>query len=111
MLERMDIIRLKCFRYAIISKQVSALAAAENSISASGQLTNRKRPQSQGGNESGETIFARPAVLSRLAHFLLTIQRENGEWSGKKAKPLVLAAEKTTTYIVVGVNPHVDAQV
>ena len=33
------------------------------------------------------------------------LQTENGSWSGKKAKPLILAAEKKDTYIVVGVTP------
>lgn len=32
-------------------------------------------------------------------------QTENGAWAGKRAKPLVLAAEKENTYLVVGVTP------
>jgi len=94
MLERHDsITRLKCFRYAFISR------TAGGSIETTQSMTDRSTPS------TSESIFGRPAVLSRLAHFLIDVQRENGAWSGRRSKPLVLAAEKEHTYVVVGISP------
>jgi hypothetical protein len=60
MLERHDAItRLKCFRYSIVSRS-------------SGGSTNDA--SSTDGSGSSESIFGRPAVLSKLAYFLLTVQ-------------------------------------
>ena len=35
----------------------------------------------------------------------LVLQRSNGAWAGRKSKPLILAAEKGKTFLVVGVVP------
>ena len=43
--------------------------------------------------------------LDSLFAFASCQQTENGAWAGKRAKPLVLAAEKQNTYLVVGVVP------
>lgn len=60
MLERHDAItRLKCFRYSIVSR------SSGGSTSDAGVTD---------GSGSSESIFGRPAVLSKLAHFLLTVQ-------------------------------------
>ncbi|EED87915.1 cdc45-like protein, partial [Thalassiosira pseudonana CCMP1335] len=49
-------------------------------------------------------VFAKPLVLTKLAQFLMDMHRENGKWTGNKARPLVLLAEKprSGTYMVVG---------
>jgi cell division control protein 45 len=49
-------------------------------------------------------VFAKPLVLTRLAHFLMDMHREDGKWTGTKSRPLVLLAEKprSNTYMVVG---------
>jgi hypothetical protein len=107
MLERHDAItRLKCFRYAIVSRS----SGGSNDLG------------SMEGSGSSESLFGRPAVLSKLAYFLLTVQvrpastlllltpqTENGAWAGKRSKPLILAAEKQNSYLVVGVTaPNVS---
>lgn len=61
MLERSDAItRLKCFRYAFISRS----AGGSNGSGHSGPET----------DSSNESIFGRPNVLARLAHFLMDVQ-------------------------------------
>ena len=39
-------------------------------------------------------VFAKPLVLTKLAHFLMDMHREDGKWTGTKSRPLVLLAEK-----------------
>lgn len=59
MLERHDAItRLKCFRYSLISR----------SSGGSNDIGHHKE------NILPDSIFGRPAVISKLAHFLLTVQ-------------------------------------
>jgi hypothetical protein len=58
-----------------------------------------------------DSLFARPSVLIRLAQFLQKIQNDNGSWTGKRALPLLLAAEKKTGWIVVGVSASGTSQV
>ena len=61
MLERPDAItRLKCFRYAFISR--SAGGSNGNSFESSGR------------DGTTESIFGRPNVLMRLANFLMDVQ-------------------------------------
>lgn len=74
MLERHDsIMRLKCFRYAVVSR------------SAGGSNLDAVAISSGGGDAKGvsaataptsavDSIFGRPAVLARLAHFLMDVQ-------------------------------------
>ena len=49
-------------------------------------------------------VFGKPLALTKLAHFLMDMHREDGKWTGAKARPLVLLAEKpeTEAYLVVG---------
>ena len=49
-------------------------------------------------------VFAKPLVLARLARFLADVHRENGRWTGARARPLVLLAEKPRagSYVVAG---------
>jgi hypothetical protein len=117
MLERSDAItRLKCFRYAFISRSAGG--------------SNGSNHGGAGGEAASDSIFGRPNVLTRLAHFLIDVQacnfghffeillysqhmivqrvclqRSNGAWAGRKAKPLILAAEKRNTFLVIGVVP------
>jgi len=48
--------------------------------------------------------FSKPLALTKLAHYLMDMHRANNKWTGTKARPLVLMAEKpqTQTYVVVG---------
>lgn len=56
MLERPDAItRLKCFRYAFISRSVGGGSGGSS-------------------GDSSDAIFARPNVLTRLAYFLMDVQ-------------------------------------
>ncbi len=49
-------------------------------------------------------VFAKPLVLTKLAHFLMDMLRENGKWTEPKSRLLVLLTEKprTGTYMVMG---------
>ncbi|OEU16626.1 CDC45-like protein, partial [Fragilariopsis cylindrus CCMP1102] len=53
---------------------------------------------------SRDHIFSKPLALTRLAHFLMNMNRENGKWTGTKARPLVLIADKprSKTCLIVG---------
>jgi cell division control protein 45 len=63
-----------------------------------------KTGQKSSSAEEKHHVFAKPLALSRLAHYLMDLHRENGKWNGAKARPLILMAEKprTKTYVVVG---------
>jgi cell division control protein 45 len=95
LVDRDDIIRLRHFRYAYLS----CTSAGENQTSRSDIIRSSAK-----NDERKHHIFAKPLALSRLAHFLMDMHRENGKWTGAKARPLVLMAEKpqTGTYLVVG---------
>lgn len=56
------------------------------------------------GNDKRDLIFSKPLALTRLAHFLMDMNRENGKWTGTKARPLVLIANKprSNTCLIVG---------
>jgi cell division control protein 45 len=49
-------------------------------------------------------VFTKPLALTKLAHYLMDMHRENKKWAENKSRPLVLMAEKprTKTYLVVG---------
>ena len=50
--------------------------------------------------------------MSRFNGSLLWTQRECGAWVGRRrAKPLVIAAEKMHTYVIVGVSPLTQEEV
>ncbi|CAM9217747.1 unnamed protein product [Sphacelaria rigidula] len=55
-------------------------------------------------SETDERLFTQPMALRKLAAFLIDVHRENGRWAGDKARPLVIMAERTTSYLVVGVT-------
>lgn len=60
MLERSDAItRLKCFRYAFISRSAGGSNGSCHST---------------GSGATNDSIFGRPNVLTRLAHFLMDVQ-------------------------------------
>jgi cell division control protein 45 len=84
LVDRNAITRLRHFRYAYIT------CTAQDGPS--GKETDQHH------------VFAKPLALTKLAHYLMDMHRENGKWSGNKARPLVLLAEKprTNTYLVVG---------
>lgn len=55
-------------------------------------------------SETDERLFTQPMALRKLAAFLIDVHRENGRWAGEKARPLVIMAERTASYLVVGVT-------
>ena len=79
LIEKRDITTLKHFRYCYLN--------------ASGSIND---------------VFTQPHALRKLAMFLFGVHQHNGKWSGDKARPLVVLAERHDTFLVLGVNP--DAQ-
>ena len=68
MLERYDgITNLKCFRYAVVSRSAggSNLEGGEEGSS---------RQAGSGHVANSDSIFGRPAVVTRLANFLMDVQ-------------------------------------
>eukprot|EP00904_Undaria_pinnatifida_P002618 jgi/Undpi1/12357/HiC_scaffold_5.g02029.m1 len=55
-------------------------------------------------SETDERLFTQPMALRKLAAFLIDVHRENGRWAGDKARPLIIMAERASTYLVVGVT-------
>eukprot|EP00934_Nitzschia_sp_Nitz4_P004497 Nitzschia sp. Nitz4//scaffold76_size158648//89748//92025//NITZ4_002553-RA/size158648-processed-gene-0.241-mRNA-1//1//CDS//3329557866//4487//frame0 len=94
--DRNAIHRLRHFRYAYLT----CTSAGENRT----QRSDLIRDTTRQNDESKDHLFAKPLALSRLAHYLMSMHRENGKWAGPKSRPLVLLAEKpqTGTYLVVG---------
>lgn len=88
LVERNAIVRLRHFRYAYITctSQESKTLTPDNK------------------DETMNHVFAKPLALTKLAHYLMDMHRENGKWTGNKSRPLVLMAEKPTTksFIIVG---------
>jgi len=95
LIESNAITRLNFFRYAYIT----CTSQSENQ----GPGDDLVRAV-EGEKEEKTHIFAKPLVLTRLAHYLMDLHRENGKWTGNKARPLILLAEKPSTksYMVVG---------
>ena len=58
-------------------------------------------PMSSSGADG---IFTKPIALTRLALYLVEMHRANKKWSGNKARPLVLFAEKDKSCLVLGVT-------
>ena len=98
LMERNAIVRLSHFRYAYIT----CTSQGENDVMGSDE--NMNVGNSQNSENVTDHIFSKPLALTRLAHYLMDLHRENGKWSGNKARPLVLMAEKprTKSFIVVG---------
>ena len=95
LVDRKAITTLRHFRYAYItctsqeSQGDDDMAEDDNGISDEDRTHN---------------VFAKPLALSKLAHYLMDMHRENKKWAGVKSRPLILAAEKprTKTFMVVG---------
>jgi cell division control protein 45 len=97
LVERNALIRLSHFRYAYIT----CTSQGENEI-VGPENVNSENSRSE-ENEI-DHIFAKPLALTRLAQYLMDMHRENGKWTGNKARPLVLMAEKprSKSFLVVG---------
>lgn len=105
LVDRNAITRLSHFRYAYI--HCSSAGAASSSSGPGGRVVTpdaSKNGDSTSRSASQFHVFAKPLVLTKLAHFLMDVHRENGKWTGIKSRPLVLLAEKprSNTYMVVG---------
>jgi len=96
LVERNAITRLSHFRYAYL--HITSQGANGGSTFTS--------VKSENLDESNRLChpFSKPLALTKLAHFLMDMHRANNKWTGTKARPLVLMAEKpqTQTYVVVG---------
>jgi cell division control protein 45 len=90
LVDRKAITPLRHFRYA--------------SISCSSQESLGYFADAEADEKDLTNVFAKPLALTKLAHYLMDMHRENGKWTEKKSRPLVLLAEKprTKTYLVVG---------
>jgi CDC45-like protein len=98
LVERRAITLLRHFRYAYVtSNTVGETQFSRNDIISSNNANNA-------GNDRRDHIFSKPLALTRLASYLMDMHRENGKWTGSKARPLVLIAEKpkSDTCLVVG---------
>lgn len=101
LVDRNAITRLAHFRYAYL--HCSSSAGSSNSGPGARVVTpDASKAEKRGGNQFH--VFAKPLVLTKLAHFLMDMHRENGRWTGDRSRPLVLLAEKprANTYMVVG---------
>jgi len=95
--ERGAIALLRHFRYA----HVTSTTVGENQIIGTDLI---RSASMNTGNDKRDHIFSKPLALTRLAHFLMDMHRENGKWTGTKARPLVLIADKprSNTSLIVG---------
>lgn len=73
MIDKREIVTLKHFRYVYLSAS---------------QTSNR--------------VLTQPLALRKLALFLLGVHRRNGKWTGDKARPLVILAERPGSWLVIG---------
>ena len=98
LIERNAITRLSHFRYAYLT----CTSQSENQGPGGSDAIPNNRVRAS--EEEKRHLFAKPLALTRLAHYLMDLHRENGKWTGNKARPLILMAEKprTNTYLVVG---------
>lgn len=96
LVERNSISLLRHFRYAYLT----CTSSGENQAGGADLI----RSSNSSNDEHKYHIFSKPLALSRLAHYLMDMHRETGKWTGSKARPLVLMAEKpqTKSYLVVG---------
>lgn len=101
LMDRNAITRLSHFRYAYIS----CTSPGEHSVVVAGRDENMPHGGSSNHHKKESShVFAKPLALTRLAHYLMDLNRENGKWTDNKARPLLLLAEKprTQTFLVVG---------
>jgi cell division control protein 45 len=95
LVERNAIVRLSHFRYAYVTSNMPH----------GGDDDWRPSSEQDGGPSRSleDILFAQPLALLRLAHYLMDLHRENGKWTGSRARPLVLVASRDTdTYLVAG---------
>jgi hypothetical protein len=126
LVDRNAIALLRHFRYAYVTSGTNTTTNSLGGISSSssssrgkggmqdrsssgrnGNNNNNDRDGGGGSTSNGKSrdhIFSKPLALTRLAHYLMDMNRENGKWSGSKARPLVLIAERprSGTCLVVG---------
>ncbi|KAL3817162.1 hypothetical protein ACHAXA_006162 [Cyclostephanos tholiformis] len=109
LVDRNAITRLSHFRYAYLHS--SGGGSGGGGGGSSGRVVTPDAgkngdvaPSSSSRRSDQFHVFAKPLVLTRLAHFLMDMHREDGKWTGIKSRPLVLMAEKprSSTYMVVG---------
>lgn len=112
LVERGAITLLRHFRYA----HVTSSSTSGGGDHSGGHLHLRnndlfhQRSSSSGHESSNDqsnnhsNLFSKPLALTRLAHFLMDMNRENGKWTGTRARPLVLIADKprSNTCLIVG---------
>jgi cell division control protein 45 len=100
LISRNVITRLSHFRYSYITVTSRAENAGLNGIRIDAMTDNANDLAIHERNH----IFSKPLALTRLAHYLMDLHRENGKWTGPKARPLILLAEnpRLQTFLVVG---------
>ena len=103
LVDRNAITRLSHFRYAYL--HCSSSGGGSSSGPGATVVTPDPTKNADAARRNNQFhVFAKPLVLTKLAHFLMDMHRENGKWTGTKSRPLVLLAEKprSNTYMVVG---------
>ncbi len=100
LVDRGGITLLRHFRYAHVTSSTSG---------GNGQLHLRNndlvnKTSRDHDNNSNHNLFSKPLALTRLAHFLMDMNRENGKWTGSRARPLLLIADRpySNTCLIVG---------
>lgn len=97
LVERNAIVRLSHFRYAYVTSRTP------NDGGDGGDWEQATQQEGGSSRTLEDALFAQPLALLRLAHYLMDVHRENGKWTGSRARPLVLvAARSADTYLVVG---------
>jgi len=102
LVDRNAITRLNHFRYAYLHCSSNGGGGSNNGPGARVVTPDASKKESSPRDQYH--VFAKPLVLTKLAHFLMDVHRENGKWTGTKSRPLVLLAEKprSNTYMVIG---------
>ncbi len=100
LVERGGITLLRHFRYA----HVTSSSTSGNSNGHLHLRTNDLINKQSGDFDKKHNLFSKPLALTRLAHFLMDMHRENGKWTGTRARPLLLIADKpaSNTCLIVG---------
>jgi hypothetical protein len=101
LVDRNAITRLSHFRYAYLH---CSGGSGSRVVTPDPGRNGDAAPPSSSRRSDQFHVFAKPLVLTRLAHFLMDMHREDGKWTGTKSRPLVLLAEKprSNTYMVIG---------
>jgi hypothetical protein len=122
LMDRGAITLLRHFRYAHVSSSSSSSSGGgdrhqqghlhfrSNDLISRGNRDNNETTRdnrgknNNGGSNHHHNLFSKPLALTRLAHFLMDMNRENGKWSGPRARPLIMIADKpvTNTCLIVG---------